>query len=501
MKILKMLSFAACAVLLSASANAEVFRNAAEIDATVIKSGGDALEATIKLPKPKKITYAHIALICDMAKPFGQTNASPTLFIDGKEAAAYTMANKEGTIGAVFVATSIIRDAIRSGKTEIDVKVAMRGKDQTPVKAKALVLNVVGDEKYFRNSAYLRPIFSGDETAAESVFPLADKDPKKPAAAKLLFRPTKVLEAYTLSSGKKVDLVQDKDYKINGGKIEFLPDSNVKIIPWEEMYFPNKEAAEKSGRYFVFDEAKTLAFFREGNWFHTHMVYISYKHTATNEKVGETFDEKALPNTLAILKAKKPLRVVLYGDSISHGANASGLSLTIPYAPSWGDQVAQELRKYYKAPVVYFNRALGGTGTNWGVKNVESLVCPDKPDLVIIAFGMNDRMPKEKFTQNISAIIEKIRKANPDAEVLLVSPMSANPLWHKFPQHDDYRDALEAMKAPRVAFADVRSVHKRLLKSKRFLDMTGNNVNHPNDFLIRVYAQTILQKLIPSYSR
>jgi len=27
---------------------------------------------------------------------------------------------------------------------------------------------------------------------------------------------------------------------------------------------------------------------------------------------------------------------------------------------------------------------------------------------------------------------------------------------------------------------------------KRYYDMTGNNVNHPNDFLVRAYAQAVL---------
>jgi hypothetical protein len=34
-------------------------------------------------------------------------------------------------------------------------------------------------------------------------------------------------------------------------------------------------------------------------------------------------------------------------------------------------------------------------------------------------------------------------------------------------------------------------------KGKRFRDMTGNNVNHPNDFLARIYAQAILKVIEP----
>lgn len=38
-------------------------------------------------------------------------------------------------------------------------------------------------------------------------------------------------------------------------------------------------------------------------------------------------------------------------------------------------------------------------------------------------------------------------------------------------------------------------VHRKLLERKSFADMTGNNVNHPNDFLARWYAQYIVGML------
>ena len=34
-----------------------------------------------------------------------------------------------------------------------------------------------------------------------------------------------------------------------------------------------------------------------------------------------------------------------------------------------------------------------------------------------------------------------------------------------------------------------------LLKYKIYWDMTGNHVNHPNDFMVRIYAQTLLGTL------
>ncbi len=39
------------------------------------------------------------------------------------------------------------------------------------------------------------------------------------------------------------------------------------------------------------------------------------------------------------------------------------------------------------------------------------------------------------------------------------------------------------------------SLHRALLSSKPYYHMTGNNVNHPNDFLSRVYAQAVVWAL------
>ena len=47
-----------------------------------------------------------------------------------------------------------------------------------------------------------------------------------------------------------------------------------------------------------------------------------------------------------------------------------------------------------------------------------------------------------------------------------------------------------------VAVACVNSVTKAMLETKDFYDFAGNNINHPNDFLHRIYAQTLLQTVI-----
>ena len=53
-----------------------------------------------------------------------------------------------------------------------------------------------------------------------------------------------------------------------------------------------------------------------------------------------------------------------------------------------------------------------------------------------------------------------------------------------------------AAKLEGVAFVDMFTPHEKLLEEKDFISMSGNNINHPNDWLIRVYAMQILSALV-----
>lgn len=57
-------------------------------------------------------------------------------------------------------------------------------------------------------------------------------------------------------------------------------------------------------------------------------------------------------------------------------------------------------------------------------------------------------------------------------------------------------EALKKLKQEGIAIADFYTMQKTLMNRKRFIDMTGNNLNHPNDFLIRCHAQVLATMLI-----
>ena len=49
-----------------------------------------------------------------------------------------------------------------------------------------------------------------------------------------------------------------------------------------------------------------------------------------------------------------------------------------------------------------------------------------------------------------------------------------------------------------TVLVDMTKMHENLLScGKRYRDMTGNNVNHPNDFMVRCHGQVLCDMLIP----
>jgi hypothetical protein len=120
-----------------------------------------------------------------------------------------------------------------------------------------------------------------------------------------------------------------------------------------------------------------------------------------------------------------------------------------------------------------------------------------KPDLAILAYGMNDRSPErqQRHRANLESIIATVRATSPDTEFLIVTPMMNNPIPGGHEPILAIRDAALSIHQPGVAHADVTSAHQAILQRKPFLDTTGNGSNHPNDFLHRVYAMRILEVL------
>ncbi len=241
--------------------------------------------------------------------------------------------------------------------------------------------------------------------------------------------------------------------------------------------------------------------FGGGHEYHDMQTVVTYTHEGTWPTSLPSLAEDTLPRTLRLLREKrKPLKIALLGDSISTGCNASGWAQTAPFQPPYQDLLVTQLSATYGGQVSLDNFAVGGTDTAWGLANI-SKVIDAHPDLVILAFGMNDaagRSPQE-YQAHIRSMIEAVRERHPESEFILVATMLGNRDWtllhhDLFPQ---YRDALASLCGDGVALADLTTIWDELLRRKQDWDLTGNGVNHPSDFGHRIYAQVLSALLIP----
>jgi lysophospholipase L1-like esterase len=189
------------------------------------------------------------------------------------------------------------------------------------------------------------------------------------------------------------------------------------------------------------------------------------------------------------------------GDSISAGYDASAFLGVPPRQPAYPALVAAALERTYQSRVFLSNVAVPGWQASQGVTQVtKTSIVDTQPDLVIVAYGMNDVSEHDAvdYGKQIASILQAFRQKSPDTEFILVAPMFGNSRWAPTPpdQFVLYRDQLKALCGPGVYLADITAIWPYLLTRKTFFDLTGNGLNHPNDFTQRLYAQVIAAALI-----
>lgn len=350
--------------------------------------------------------------------------------------------------------------------------------------------------KWDYSSDLLRPFWRGDVMRGESVLFIRDQKGGK-ARASVLFPVREILEIR--SSAGDVVYEPGRDYVWKPGSSEI-------VVPVGSRIVVSKPADLRRPA----NSQKYRLTHRDGNGeimfgakleYHALQTSISYRREPGKWSGPKPrFHESVLPNVVGRLRRKEPVKILVRGDSISTGCNASGWADGEPFQPAYPELVRRHLAEHYDNKVEMENLSISGRTSRSGVTMSDQGIL-GKPDLVIIAFGMNDSagVSVADFRKNTAMMIAKIRKARPRAEFILVATMLGNADWPRlnqklFPQ---YRDALAELCERGVALADLTSAWAELLKRKKDWDLTGNGVNHPNDFGHRVYAQMITALLIP----
>ncbi|MFO0958893.1 MAG: SGNH/GDSL hydrolase family protein [Isosphaeraceae bacterium] len=369
-----------------------------------------------------------------------------------------------------------------------------------PIQALDLRAQEAARPEWAYSAEQLRPFWLGQVMEGESVLFIRD-EPTGEARASVYF-PIQEIFSVRSSSGE-VQYEEGRDYAWKAGSREILVPKGSRI-PTSTPGSLRRPANSQPHRL-THRDGNGEIYFGAKLEYHDLQTVVRYSHEPGLWKTPvPRFDPKALPRTIGKLRGREPLKIVVLGDSISTGCNASGWAGGKPFQPAYPELVRRALQEEFKGPIDVANLSIGGKDSAWGLSMVGKVV-EERPDLVLVAFGMNDSAgrPAGDFREKIAATLDGIRQGCPEAEFILVATMVGNAGWvalkpELFPQ---YRDALANLCGPGVALADVTSIWAGILGLKQDWDQTGNGVNHPNDFGHRIYAQAILSLLIPGSGR
>jgi lysophospholipase L1-like esterase len=322
---------------------------------------------------------------------------------------------------------------------------------------------------------YLLPFWQGPLVHDETVLLLSEAGEQ--ARGKLLYMPQRVLSVRDY--GQQTIYTEGLDYTVTGNVLTALPGSRISTLHTTDFDQGDLKWYKLAGKHL------TVTYTHQGNWQGPPLRYEGDK----------------LPETMRKLTKRIPLTVVAYGDSITHGTGTSGDTQISPYMPTWAELFVHGLkRRYQHERIQLYNTALGGMTSDWGRENATAIVASLNPDLVLIAFGMNDfwSLSPERFRSNTLSIIQQLQSQKPSTEVILIASMRFDPAYTKDPSYrtrmDGYVKALRSFVRSGIRLLDMDAISEILMERKKPKDLISDPL-HPNDYLARWYAQGLLTLL------
>ncbi len=380
----------------------------------------------------------------------------------------------------------------------------------------------------FDLNTYMTPVWDGRVVYNETVMFVGMDD-----QASLLYTPDEILSVR--SYDLKTVYEQGKDYDVVDGKLVLLEGTRIPVISFDQYYHEQAIAGMPAQLEVKVDGQRYYVYWGEGTTMTQWQVAVTYVHDEYWEGFIPENQSAQFAKLIAKLEKGEDVTMIFYGDSITWGATSSGLNNVHPYAPSWSQLFTQMVAQKYGYTVKYINTGLPSVstpptqdsvfGTNgtityinpsvggWtsvdGTNKFDTYVKPFVEeygcDFFALAFGMNDagNSPNNE-KKAIKKIADQVYDIAPETDLMLVATMVPNPEaingWygnqHKFENVFEQLASSYAGDGKSCGVAQVTSMSLRLVETKRFRDHTGNNINHPNDFMSRIYAQVAYETVI-----
>jgi len=361
-------------------------------------------------------------------------------------------------------------------------------------------------------------VFEGDTVYNEAIMFL-EAGEKRP----LLYQIDRVLSVK--SSDGQTTYTEGVDYAVEDGQIVCLPGGSIPVITAEVFYGADDQSFLKC----KYNGEERYTYWGEGDTMLKWQIAVTYTHSDTwtgfLQPGGAQYYEKFLKK----LEAGQDVTILFHGDSITYGWSATSLTdRGTEYLPTYPILFTEKLARTYgygiryikgepentppvpadeagtRGTITYINTAVGGWNSKHGVDEYDTYIRPyvDKYgcDLFVYGYGMNDGgRDIDTICDNQRITVMRVVQQAPDVSVVLLATMVPNPEaingWYG---NQELQEAAYLCAAAHFRAAGIpcnvcrmRSTSLAILKRKLFRDTTGNNINHPNDFYVRIYADTL----------
>lgn len=206
-----------------------------------------------------------------------------------------------------------------------------------------------------------------------------------------------------------------------------------------------------------------------------------------------------------------PVNIVIFGDSISHGA----VGYDINYEQVYWNILRQKLNRFRNyIPVNMINASVGGTTANDSLVRLEKCALKHEPDLIIVSFGLNDVNGELKtYIDALKEIFEK--SLNAGAEIIFMTPNMLNTyvaedtldslkqyaavtaeMQNNGKMDTFIAEAVKLAKSMGVTVCDCYSKWKELSKTQDITLLLGNRINHPNAQMHHLFADSLYDIII-----
>ena len=206
-----------------------------------------------------------------------------------------------------------------------------------------------------------------------------------------------------------------------------------------------------------------------------------------------------------------PINIVIFGDSVSHGA----VNGYIDYENVYWNKLKKKLNQFRDyVPVNMINASIGGTTAKQSLPRLNDQVLKHDPDLVIVCFGLNDvNGPINDYLDSLRQIFKQCRENNVNVIFMTPNMLNTRVVDDTPAQHYNYAiktanlqnngtmdkyifAAIEVAQSEGVSVCDCYSKWKKLSETQDVTLLLANRINHPTSEMHDLFANALYEMLI-----